>query len=128
MLTFNLDMIYCSQLKGAEGEKNYEKQCKTKTTNAKQGDAKRVRKEVQKELKKELLKELQKECVTFLVRRGVRLNFKNYYNYITPDDPWGHVQLIKFYTKAINEHGLSLEEVMEQMLLAFTSLTEGESE
>lgn len=71
---------------------------------------------------------LQKECVTFLVERGVRLNFKNYYNYITPDDPWGHVQLIKFYTKAINEHGLSLEEVMEQMLLAFTSLTEGETE
>lgn len=71
---------------------------------------------------------LQKECVTFLVERGVRLNFKNYYDYIAPDDPWGHVQLMKFYTKSITKHELSLEEVMEQMLLAFTSLTEGETE
>lgn len=86
---------------------------------------KQLEKQLQEELQKKLLEELQQECVTFLVRRGVRLNFKNYYNYITPDDPWGHVQLIKFYTDSINKYKLSLEEVMEQMLLAFTSLTEG---
>ena len=127
-MTFDLDMIYCSQLKGAGGEKIMRNNAKQRLLMPNKEMQKELEKKVQEELKKELLKELQKECVTFLVRRGVRLNFKNYYNYITPDDPWGHVQLIKFYTDSINKYKLSLEEVMEQMLLAFTSLTEGETE